>query len=375
MKKILYVCNGSGLYGSEQALINLLDNLSKDEYEPTVLIPKKGIIIKELESRNIKYKIIRYYSWSIRKKNVFYYMLFFIKHLINLTSLIRLKKYFDIEKFDLIHSLNSSVYFGSLIADRYNVNHVWHLREYNLKYASIKYLRKQFSRSLKLICISNSVFDFFNDLVPQKQYIIIKDGIDTKQYLNLDIPYCNKKDFNFLIAGDIIRNKGQYIAIKAIEHLVKQKKYNLKLYIAGDGKDEKKLKDYIKENSLEEYIFFIGFRNDLNEIRKKINIYLMCSLKEGWGYVTIESILSKNLVIGSKSGGTSEIIKNGENGLLFEPGSINSLISTIEYAIINWDKCIKIINNGYKNAITDFSIDKTSKQIKKIYDSIFEKNI
>ena len=59
------------------------------------------------------------------------------------------------------------------------------------------------------------------------------------------------------------------------------------------------------------------------------NVVLMCSQNEAFGRVTLEALKSGRPVIGTRSGGTAELISDGVNGLLFEPGNPHDLASAI----------------------------------------------
>ena len=369
MKKILFVCNDSVLYGSELAMLNIIDNIDQNENKLYVLLPRHGKLEFELQKRNIPYKIIRYYSWAVTKRTFVNFIKFIIKYLINVISLFRIKTFINDNNYDIIHSMNSCVYFGNIVAKKYNIKHIWHFREYNVEYASNALLKKNIKSSDLIIFISNAVYKKFSNIVDNNKYKILYDGINITPYLNAK--KCkNKKHYNLLIAGTLNSNKGQIIAIKAVEELISNGIDNITLYIAGEGEDEIVLKKYVKENNLSNNVIFLGYKNDLENFRKKIDIYLMCSLMEGWGYVTVESLLSKNLVIASDVGGTLEIIKNNVNGFLFESANYLDLSNKIRYAINNWDSCIKMIESSYHDSIDKYNIKYTIQELEKIYKNI-----
>ena len=133
-------------------------------------------------------------------------------------------------------------------------------------------------------------------------------------------------------------------------------------------KDE--LEEYVKKNQLNDTIKFLGFRNDLDEIRKNINIYLMCSQNEAFGRVTIEAMMAKNLVIGANTGGTIELISNGFNGFLYHQGDYKDLANQIEYVITHWENCEKIIENAYTDAMNKFSIQRCANQVIQVYEKV-----
>ena len=111
----------------------------------------------------------------------------------------------------------------------------------------------------------------------------------------------------------------------------------------------------------------IPFQLDLKELRKEADIALMCSKSEGFGRVTVESMLSENIVIGANCAGTAEIIKDGINGYLYESGNIYDLSEKIYYVIAHWNDQQKIIKNAKEYAKLNFNIESYAKKICEIY--------
>src|SRR5205085_12392344 len=127
-----------------------------------------------------------------------------------------------------------------------------------------------------------------------------------------------KTDISCVIVGSLQSGKGHIDAINAIHHLT-NKGLNIKLYIVGKG--HKNYKDLLISTisllNLEDHIFFLGYLKSPLNIMKQCNVLLMCSRNEAFGLVTIEAMSLGKPVIGTQSGGTTEIIKDGFNGLFY----------------------------------------------------------
>ena len=65
------------------------------------------------------------------------------------------------------------------------------------------------------------------------------------------------------------------------------------------------------------------------KVWQEADVALMCSRAEAFGRVTVEAMKASLPVCGTDSGGTPEIVIDGVNGLLFEPGSSASLASAL----------------------------------------------
>lgn len=374
--KILFISNDSSLLGSSKSMINLVKELKSKNNDVYVIIPKKGVIEEELIKFDINYKIFRYYSWikPMGEKNYFKYI---IKIILTFISSINISRWVKKNKIEIIHSNNSATYVGSLISIITKKKHIWHIRElmqedHNLDFFNKKFAYKMLNKADYLIYISKAVKNKYDQLLTNKNSRLVYNGIPVDNFFNVKLPEFNKDKINLLIAGNICKTKGQEEAINAIEYLKDKGIKNLELQIAGDGIMKEQLEQYVIENKLEDNVKFLGFRNDLDEIRKQINIYLMCSKNEAFGRVTVEAMMSKNLVIASNTGGTVELIMDKTNGFLYKQGNYKDLANKIEYAIKNWSECEEIIEKAYVDAMNNYSIQRCANEILEVYEKVIE---
>ena len=96
------------------------------------------------------------------------------------------------------------------------------------------------------------------------------------------------------------------------------------------------------------------------------------SKSEAFGRTTIEGMMNNCLVLASDTGGTKEIIDDGENGLLFKYNDFESFKKKIEFVISHADECENISLNGYKKATEAFNSLSNAQNIVNIYKSILK---
>ena len=116
-------------------------------------------------------------------------------------------------------------------------------------------------------------------------------------------------------------------------------------------------------------MIFLGEVNDMKAVRKNMDIELMCAILETFGRVTVEGMRNGLLVIGSNTGGTIEIIRDKENGLLYEQGNVDSLSQILYKVYQNVKFSRKVALNGYLFSQTSFTEENNVKQI---YEAIRE---
>lgn len=165
-----------------------------------------------------------------------------------------------------------------------------------------------------------------------------------------------KKDYaliDILYVGQLSKHKGVHILIEAFKQV---KRPDLRLHICGRGKSEG---EYRKLAEGDNRIRFHGYvpDEDLNLLYDKANILVVPSIwYDNSPTVIYEAFVHCTPVVGSRIGGITELINDGENGLLFQPGNINELTeklwrlksSKLEYFVRNLRK------NNEKYSITSY---------------------
>jgi len=159
------------------------------------------------------------------------------------------------------------------------------------------------------------------------------------------------KEFVILFAGSLRPVKGVKYLISAIKILV-EKKINVKLIILGDGEDRVSLENLVQKEGLTNYVTFVGYRphEEVMDFMRNSDIFVLPSLSEGFPNVLLEAMATGSCIITTNVTGVSEIITDGENGILVEPGNSEMLGENILRLYYNEDLRKKISNGSLKTA-------------------------
>ena len=152
----------------------------------------------------------------------------------------------------------------------------------------------------------------------------------------------DKIRFGYL--GSIKRHKGVHLLIDAFNSLEQNKPT---LHIHGDISADKPHYEELIQRCPNERIFFNGpYDNQrVGEILKDIDVLVVPSIwRETGPMVILEALASKKPVIAPKLGGMDELVRDGENGFLFEHGNVSSLKNTLRFVLDN-PSVIKTLNS------------------------------
>lgn len=382
---ILYVTHEKELGGATHSLLDMLDYISK-ENRVYVLMPCGNIVLKkELKKRGIAAWRSIYFAWMIveprtRIRKCIAITLYRCLNLFNFMNALILIPKIKRAKIDIIHTNSSVINMGAILSKYCCLPHVWHIREFgeeDFNYIKIFDEKKQYlwmnQNTDKFIAISKSIYQKFSETILKNKLVEIYNGVNTKNlFCKYDEDFTLEGNINILISGRLCEAKCQLFAITAMQVIKSRNIQDIKLFIAGNGDRnyENYLNDYVSKHGLEQYVYFLGYCNRLNEVRKKMHIELICSRQEGFGRVTIEAMMSSNPVIGADTGGTAELISNGENGFLYKHGDLEDLVAKILILREHREKIVAMGRYAYKFS-QNFTSQKNAKKILALYETIF----
>lgn len=289
------------------------------------------------------------------------------------------------EKIDIVHChRHRATVTGTIAAFFAGVpNVISHVHGLNRTRTRKRYITNWFilKKVKKIIAVSDSVrHDIINtnrNLDPAK-VVTVRNGIDLKLINNLSI---SRKDIrlrlgipeNKIVFGTVGRltvTKGQSYLIKAFSD-IRKKIPNSILLIIGDGSLSEKLKQKAEDLGISSLVLFPGYRDDICELLKSIDVFVLPSIAEGLSMALLEAMASKLPVIASDVGGISEVLEHN-CGLLIPAKDPHALAKAMKKLFdLNEDKK-KIMGNKARKRIEEaFTVNIMSKKLVEIYESLF----
>ncbi len=362
--KILYIIHDNKKGGAAVSFLATIKGVSR-EHEVFVLTPhKKGYIPDELDRLGIWHKNAHYFWWEIAKVGnpALDKVRFFLYKMLNVYNHFEARRLTKLTRalgIDIIHSNSTAINIGALLSERTGLPHVWHLRELALPEYPLYPARRNDTLDAVLntghntyVAISEYAAKFYEKYIEGNGRIhVIYNGIDSSyNYRKKESDY-NSDAPIFLISGNYCEEKGQIDVAHAAGLLVKKGVTNFKVYMAGRG-DFAEVKRYIAKFDatgadaesaddaaigrtadkpvLSDHIVFCGLVDDMRALRHKCDVEIVASRTEAFGRVTVEAMRASNPVIGSAAGGTTELIKDGVTGFLYEYKDNEALAERME---------------------------------------------
>ncbi|UNL46186.1 glycosyltransferase [Lactobacillus amylovorus] len=373
-KIVLAATSGKMFSGASKALLELAQNFKKRNIQVIVLLPEEGDLKIKLDQLNISSFVFReynsWYTWEKNNKiNIFKYV---IKRVLNYLTILKIEKFLKKEKPDIVHVNALTAYTVGAAAINSHIPVVWHIREFMEEDLGVKFTNKKFSLKLlnqatAYIAISKSVKKKWQPFF-SKDINVVYDGLPLENYL-VKKKNIKKTNINVILYGRIVPGKGQLFFLQGMNYLLK--KYpQVHVSLAGFIEDKNyfsKCEQFIRKNNLSSKIDYVGEVSNIKELLENQNIVCVCSVKEGFGRVIIESMLAKCIVVSADSGAASELIEDGKNGYLYKANSKEEFEKKVEKAILEKDNLD--LDDIQKDA-EKFSTNNNANKILRIYKNI-----
>ena len=168
---ILFLTYTRTLFGANKSLLALmLDLRERYNVKPIVLMYDKndGPLAEELEKYNIPYIISPMKFWVVGKDTKLKYLRGlkgYIENKKNIQNILERVQNYDI---NLVYTNNSTVQIGAMLADKLNVPHIWHVREFGAEYGDYDFVfsyprrivQKWFKKASSVITISDVMYNY-----------------------------------------------------------------------------------------------------------------------------------------------------------------------------------------------------------------------
>ncbi len=389
--KVVYIPNKSeegGAFRSQKELIATLRE--KHGVTPVVLTYRDGNLRKwclenNIETHTIGYEPFMINSGCTRLRKMVKTMLLprykMKRNKGNRSALEKVESELDFSDVDLIHTNVNRDDFGAQLSRKYDIPHIWHIRETGDKDYDCFFLRKN---AIEYMNETKGVFIVISDAVKKAW---AKRGLDEKKMrrvyngINLSVYPDNithdftKKELRFIFTGTLCENKGQIQAIKAVEALPDEYRAQIHLDFYGGGAQTyiDSLKRYVTAHKLSDRISFCGYTDKLSEILPMYEGAFVCSRNEAFGRVTVEHMYTGLGVIASDSGANPEIITDGENGYLYKSEDTASLRDSIIRFLDNRDRLPAMTASAREKVAGCFTKEINAANIRKVYEEVIEK--
>lgn len=369
-KKIrIAICGNGGGWGGIESFIYSYCKFIKEEtnYKLIVLLFHDLLLASELRKLGIKIVIIP------------------TKYLYDFTVLLKLLRILKDNCITIIHTHGHKANIIAGIAGRLlkitiiKTEHGLAEPHKSIKYSIHIYLDHLMKKYIidAIVYVSNEIFKREHKLYLKTIKYVIHNGIDFKSIDNnkaCQVPnLLDNRKFKLGVIGRLIEVKGQLYLLKAIKVIkVIPEIKKIKLYIFGEGPDEKHLRDFCEKNNLCDIVQFMGFKENIVQYMRELDALVVPSVYEGIPFTILEAMYLKIPIIATQVGGIKEIL-NKKSAILIPPKDIKGIANAILKIFKDKNTMKTISNNAFQTVLTEHSIESVVTKYFNLYNEIFQK--
>ncbi len=236
-------------------------------------------------------------------------------------------------------------------------------RRIEFRIAHNSFSRWKYGRVACFIAISEAVRDrLIADGIPRQKTTVVHEGVDVERIVHL--PTASVHAAFFLPThAPVVGNIGALVAQKGQQHLVDAAAMvvravpDARFVILGEGELRPALEEQIKRKHLERHVFLAGFRPDVLELLKSIDLFALSSLQEGLCTSLVDAMAASKAAVATRVGGVPEVVADGETGLLVPPRDPEALADGIIKLLKDDARRARMGEAGLKRARKLFAVD------------------
>jgi glycosyltransferase involved in cell wall biosynthesis len=328
--RILFTIPNFTTAGSGREMFNIVERLDKSLFKPLISVESDGgNLLEEIIGKS--YEII-YGRHGIPGKLPVW------KKIIKAIKLGKIYRKHNIAIWISFHW--SSNYFEPLIARIAGAKYVYVKK--NMNWNKAWWLKSYLSNWI-IARNTTLLTKYFHTSVFREKTSFITGGVNLERFKrhkteeNYRTRFALEENTKIVsCVAQILPIKNQLLLVKAAHQLK-----NIVVFLAGAERDPKyasEIKEYITKNKLESVVYLLGNVSDPVELLNETDVFVLPTNRlygheEGCPVSLLEAMACGTTCVASNVAGSVDLIRDGQNGYIFESDSLESLISKIKEAI------------------------------------------
>jgi len=251
----------------------------------------------------------------------------------------------------------------------------------NRKYNRIRRLVSPGIR--RYIAVSRDIQTWLSDSVgiPARKVTQIYNGVDTTKFFpasgeKTPLPDVAGTPDNAFIVGTVGRMEGikdQLTLVRGFIRLcalVGKGTPSPFLVLVGDGTLREPAKALLTEAGLRGRSWLAGSRDDIPELLRALDLFVLPSLNEGISNTVIEAMASGLPVVATRVGGNPELVLDGKTGALIPPRDVEAMAQVLDRYLKNAGLCREQGRAGHARVLNEFSMQAMVDSYLSVYDRL-----
>lgn len=335
-RKIAIVITRMDLGGAQKVAFETAKRLDPEFFEATLVAGAGGMLDSKAEAalggRFVRVMALRH----------------LLSPLNDLVAFFKLVRFFYKEKIDLVHTHSSkagmigrAAAFVAGVPFIVHTVHGWSFHDSMRNpmrwiFIQMERLLAHVTDVLAVVAVSCRDKGLMNLIGSPSQYTLLRAGVDLGSWASIRARYPSVSPACEVVVGCIANCKPQKnpLDFVRVAALVLKSAPQARFIYGGDGPLRAEAEVLARDLGVEEKVRFLGWVEDPKNLAATFDLFLLTSLWEGLPCVFPEVLVSGLPVVATSVDGASEIIHEGKNGYLCQPGDVEALAQRV-VALVN----------------------------------------
>ncbi len=154
---------------------------------------------------------------------------------------------------------------------------------------------------------------------------------------------------------------------------IRRRGHDAFLLVVGDGTLRSVLVKQAERLGIGPYVRWLGPRNDIPEILRSLDLFLLPSRYEGCPNVVLEAMAAQICVVATAVGGTPEVIRHGETGVLVKPGEAKEMVEAVCALLENPQQILEMGREARRAVSESFSVGRMVEKTESLYKDLLKR--
>lgn len=278
---------------------------------------------------------------------------------------------------DIVHTRNpESFFYGFLAAKLARIPvliHSEHGRTFDDRPMRFRVQRWMSRSTTAIFAVSEQLK---NDLarhvrIPLERIEVLYNGVDFGRFGAVDRDRCRLEwglpagSFVLGSVGRLVSVKNYGLLLRAVSQMGNERVY---VVLVGEGPEREALTRLAETLGIAARVKFLGHRENVAGLLGAMDVFVLPSLSEGMSNTLLEALAAKLVVIASDVGGNREIVRDGQDGLLFPNDDLDALKDKIGLVLTDSRLRAKLAQSGRERVQQTFDIQAMVRRYENLYE-------
>ena len=219
-----------------------------------------------------------------------------------------------------------------------------------------------------VVVLSREQLEAFRAAVPAQAVELVPNGIDCAPYACHERSPVGDTALRLIYVGRLVGGKGLLETIEGLR-IARARGIAARLVIAGNGPEEPRLRDYVREAGLTRDVAFVGaaYGEHKAQLLAQADAFALPSYTEGLPYSLLEAMAAGVVPIVTAVGAIPDVVTDGEHGLFVAPRDAEAIAQAIATLAQDRAALERMSDAARKRIAAAYSIERVARDFSQLY--------